>query len=320
MPSAPLNVVTIPVKEVVVAENRHILKINSSSWLYESIQLIGLRTPISVRARADGKYDLVAGRQRLLAMTRLNSTAIPAFVFDSSTPDRDIELWELSENLHRSDLDRLERAQLTNRYWKLEKEAKTAMVDSQSTAQETAEEVSGQVDQKPVKGGRPKSGVSQTARELNRPLKEVQRDIKIATLSPEAADAARQLNGKNGKPLSDNESALLAAVKETTPEGQIAVLESHTKPAKDAVTEQPAVITTTPTEPVIQARAPAQLPQVTLLDHAWDNATDEERLSFCEDVILPWIVKEPKRKDAARKLFEAMIQHHSRIADNHTAH
>lgn len=85
--------------------------------IMESIPRVGgLLHPIAIRYVdgfaidediIDGVPVLVAGRHRLEAMKRLGEPRIDCLIFDS---ERNARLWEISENLHRSDLDRLQRA------------------------------------------------------------------------------------------------------------------------------------------------------------------------------------------------------------------
>lgn len=74
-----------------------------------SIKASGLLQPIVVRARGDGKWELVAGERRLRAVTRLGWTDIPAVVRDFD--DRAMLTLALVENLQRTDLNPLEESQ-----------------------------------------------------------------------------------------------------------------------------------------------------------------------------------------------------------------
>ncbi len=86
------------------------------------------------------------------------------------------ELQEIAENLHRSELTALERDTQIGRW----------------------------------------AGVRKVARELNLGRKDVERAVKVASISPEAKQAARVAG------LDDNRTALLAVAKEATPEAQVA--------------------------------------------------------------------------------------------------
>ena len=77
--------------------------------LEASIKASGLLQPIVVRARGDGKWELVAGERRLRAVSRLGWTEIPAVVRDFD--DRAMLTLALVENLQRTDLNPLEEAE-----------------------------------------------------------------------------------------------------------------------------------------------------------------------------------------------------------------
>lgn len=105
-------------------------------------------------------------------------------------------MWEISENLHRAELTTLERAEHVAEWIRL--------------AEQQAEDLSAQVAQKGrYKSGdkphRPKGGLSAASRELGIDRDTARRSMKVASLSPEAKDAARETG------LDDNRSALLKA-------------------------------------------------------------------------------------------------------------
>src|SRR5690349_7292916 len=74
--------------------------------LADSIDQIGLRHPITVREKGE-KYLLVAGRHRLEAFRKLGREFVPASIVKRTNDEA--RLWEISENLHRADLTKLER-------------------------------------------------------------------------------------------------------------------------------------------------------------------------------------------------------------------
>lgn len=100
----------------------------------------------------------------------------------------DAEMWEISENLHRAELTKLERDEQISRWVELIE----------------LKRVSAQVEQKPS-GGRPESGVSAASRELGIERMDAARAVKVAALSDEAKEAAREHG------LDDNRTALLEA-------------------------------------------------------------------------------------------------------------
>jgi hypothetical protein len=114
-------------------------------------------------------------------------------------------MWEISENLYRAELSVTQRAEQIAEYATLAEEKRQA------------ERVSAQVGQNAPH--RPEGGDSLAARDLGITRQEVQRAQAIAGLPEETKQAARDLG------YEDNQSALLAAAKERTPEAQIASLQ-----------------------------------------------------------------------------------------------
>lgn len=80
--------------------------------LAESIKTHGLVQPIIVRAMGDG-YELIAGERRLRAGQMAGLVTIPALVRDAS--EEQMLEWALVENIHRADLNALERARAYRR-------------------------------------------------------------------------------------------------------------------------------------------------------------------------------------------------------------
>jgi ParB-like chromosome segregation protein Spo0J len=164
--------------------------------LAESMQRLGQLQPISAHKPDDGTLLLVAGLHRLEAAKHLGWEEIEAVFVTGNEIER--ELQEIAENLHRSELTALERATQIGRWADL-----------------TAVKV-GQVDP-PTGGAQPaEKGVRKVARELNLERKDVERAVKVASISPQAKQAARDAG------LDDNRAALLIVAKESTPEAQVA--------------------------------------------------------------------------------------------------
>lgn len=183
--------------------------------LVVSIEKIGLQNPISVyfvdNFEIDGEMVdhvpvLAAGMHRLEAIKRLGFDLIECDVFGSQ---REARMWEISENLHRNDLDRAQRALHEAEWIKLREEQEA--------------EVSGQLGQKLSKRGRPEgrpeSGLALAAREL--PVKggteeakrhRLRRDMEIASAGEEVLAEARKAG------LAKNERALLEVAR--APEDQ----------------------------------------------------------------------------------------------------
>ena len=178
----------------VIRQNAHARAIDEKAVvaLAESIKSIGLKTPITVRPMQivvncqlkDG-YEVVSGQHRLEAVKMLGLEEIECFVTeDDETACR---MWEISENLHRAELPQMERDKLVAEWERL-----------------TGKEVSRQVAAKPH-GGRPQGGIRDTARQLGLDERDVRRAIKVASITPEAQQAAHEVG------LADNRSALLEA-------------------------------------------------------------------------------------------------------------
>jgi len=81
--------------------------------LAESIKTNGIIQPIIVRPAATG-YQLIAGERRLRAAQLASLTTIPALVRQAS--DEQLHEWALVENIHRADLNPIERARAYQHY------------------------------------------------------------------------------------------------------------------------------------------------------------------------------------------------------------
>lgn len=165
--------------------------------IMESIPRVGgLLHPIAIRYVdgfaidddiIDGVPVLVAGRHRLEAMRRLGEPRIDCLIFDS---ERNARLWEISENLHRSDLDRLQRADHETEWMKW---AEGGDLISGHGVQKSKSEAN------PKGAGRTESGISLAARSLPIPgktdeakRKHLSRSNTISTkTTPEAKQAIR---------------------------------------------------------------------------------------------------------------------------------
>ena len=102
MNDTPENVSMVPIARIEVLNSRD-RNMKVFEEIVESIQLIGLKKPITVAERAgdDGqpKYLLVCGEGRLNAFRILGETHIPALVVDVS--DEDAFIMSLAENIAR---------------------------------------------------------------------------------------------------------------------------------------------------------------------------------------------------------------------------
>lgn len=77
--------------------------------LAASIERQSLLNPIHVMAKQDGVYALIAGQRRYLAFKFLGRTTIPAVVI-SETSEAEATAMSLVENVHRADMNPLDKA------------------------------------------------------------------------------------------------------------------------------------------------------------------------------------------------------------------
>ena len=201
--------IRVPIDSVIVAGIHRESDPEMVTSLAQSMSTIGLKTPITIRVRktelspdrTHTEHLLVAGRHRLEAAKSLGWTEIDTFVLDGD--DTDARLWEIAENLHRKELNDLERSVYIAEWFEL------------------AKRQFGQVVQKP-EGGRPEGGIAEAARLLPVPgktedgkRKTIERALKIAAITPEAKEAAAAAG------LADNQHALLGVAGEKTKEEQL---------------------------------------------------------------------------------------------------
>lgn len=97
---------TINISGIEVGATRRAIDQSNVDRLKDSIQLIGLQTPITVMAVPDGpntRMILVAGAHRLEALRQLGEEDVDAIVMEGDQDAAD--LWEIDENLARGELD-----------------------------------------------------------------------------------------------------------------------------------------------------------------------------------------------------------------------
>ncbi len=148
------------------------------SKLVESMQELGLRTPITVRVDpADENPDvfLVAGYHRLEAAKRLGWDEIECFVTEEADEDLS-RMWEIAENLHRGELTALEVNEHRAEYLRL--------YNKRVSAKRLAET-------KRVESGRPEGGISAASRAVGISRQAAEIADKIADIVPEAKEIAR---------------------------------------------------------------------------------------------------------------------------------
>lgn len=215
--------------------------------LMDSIQRIGLQTPISVRWVGDSLM-LVAGRHRLEAVRRLGWDMVDCTMLTGT--DDEARMWEIAENLHRAELTVLERDEHIAEWVRLAGVCKGAQVAPPGGAQP---------NDKGIKAASRELGIERTA---------AQRATKVAGLSPEAKAAAKETG------LDKNQSALLKAAKEA-PEEQAAKVRQIAE--QRAVKPAPAPLNDLETEEQ----------WMTAIMRVWNRAAPQWRERFLETVDTP---------------------------------
>ncbi|MBS7698690.1 MULTISPECIES: hypothetical protein [unclassified Chelatococcus] len=171
---------------------------------------------------------------------------------DGDAPDASTigKLAEIAENLHRRQIDDIERGELIASWIALRDERKRTLADKVA-----------QVGPPPG-GKQPRNkGIRAAAKDLGMTRQTVERAVKVAALAPEAKAEAR----KRG--VAGNQTVLLAAAREPTPELQVSAIRRGTE------------------ERI--APPPAETPSILqmLLD-AWAKADEATRQEFLRQVEL----------------------------------
>ena len=127
--------------------------------LAESIRTLGLIQPITVRAKADGRYQIISGERRFRACQQAGMDMIPAYIRDAN--DQGMLEMAIVENIQREDLDPIEVAMSYQR-----------LIEECSLTQE----------QMAVRVGKKRASVTNYLRLLKLPAK-IQHDLKVGLLS-----------------------------------------------------------------------------------------------------------------------------------------
>lgn len=166
-----------------IRERRRTLDKRKVDELAKSMAVIGLQQPISVWSPNETLAVLVTGHHRFAAAVKLGWDEIDCIFVNMDEADR--RLWEISENLHRTELTELERSEHINEWRRLTAE-KVFQVETPSGGKQPAE-----------------IGVRKTASELGVSAAQVSRAKAIADIAPDAKEAVRAAG------LDNNQSALL---------------------------------------------------------------------------------------------------------------
>lgn len=188
----------LSIGDIEVPEGRREIDPAVVKRLADSIESVGLRHPITVRRKGE-RYILVAGRHRMEACRKLGREHVPATIV--SMTNAEARMWEIAENLHRAELTKLQRA-------------------------EQIEEWRGLVVQVAPPDQPAERGVRKTAEALGVTREDVRRAESIASIIPEAKEAAEEAG------IDDNQSKLLQVAREA-PERQVAKVRELVIPKGD---------------------------------------------------------------------------------------
>ena len=190
--------------DMVIPDGRRAINQSAVDAIAESIKQIGLLTPITVRILGEGEQvELVTGAHRVAAAKKLGWDGIESIIRDCD--EIEARLWEIAENLHRSDLTALERDEQIAEWIRLCKERKVAQLAP------------------PLGGPQPNEGGKRAAaKELGINRRGIDRAAAVDSLSDEAKQAAREAG------LDNNRSALLEAARYETPSAQVHYLQNRT--------------------------------------------------------------------------------------------
>ena len=127
--------------------------------LADSIRTLGLIQPITVRKKADNRYQIISGERRFRACTMAGMAMIPAYI--RQTNDQGMLEMAIVENIQREDLDPIEVAMSYQR-----------LIEECNLTQE----------QMAVRVGKKRASVTNFLRLLKLPAK-IQHDLKVGLLS-----------------------------------------------------------------------------------------------------------------------------------------
>lgn len=194
----PLQIRRFRVKDIIVQKKRPIDP-KLVADLAMSIGVVGLQNPITVHVDNHGRPHLVAGNHRRAAHKLLGRKKIDCVIVEGTLIDD--KLREATENLHRSRMTALERAELTVNWWSAI-ERKTASLKKSKKPQQRADK-----------------GIRRAAKHLGMSRDRIRRSMAIAALPAEVKAAATKAK------LHNNQKILLALSRLPSPREQIAEIQ-----------------------------------------------------------------------------------------------
>jgi ParB-like chromosome segregation protein Spo0J len=108
------------IDHIVIGDGRRALNMSAVDRLAESMQRLGLQVPVAVRIEDEMVIDgqltlgvpvLVAGAHRLAAARKLGWTTIETVILTADESEDEYRLWEIDENLTRSELSATQEAE-----------------------------------------------------------------------------------------------------------------------------------------------------------------------------------------------------------------
>lgn len=238
LPVAPptYDVQELEIADIKVKGGRRALDQAKVSELVQSISVLGLRNPITVRlvtkqirwGKTKTEHIVVDGLHRLVAMKQEGHTTIPCFIIEADK--RGARMWEISANLHRADLTPTEYDEQLAEWVQLYDEVQPIGQNVQDQDRRKVS-ISEAARRLPVKG-----------KNLAAKRKRVERALKSASVSPEAKEEARKVGVYNSSNLRK-----IAAKK--TVEDQLKLVHQLAAP-KTATGDTTKTKTAVPTEPL----------------------------------------------------------------------
>jgi ParB family chromosome partitioning protein len=190
----------IAIADITVPPTKRGINDEAVDGIMASMTQLDFQTPITVYLdEKTGQPTLLVGGQRLEAARRLGWKVIAAIIVDWEPDQR--RMWEISENLHRAELKALERDEQIAEWINLvERRRQKGQASNEANKPSQVAPVS--------KGGRGKEGGARAAaRELKIGKDDAHRAKKVAGLSEEAKQVARETS------LDENRRVLLEATK-----------------------------------------------------------------------------------------------------------
>lgn len=238
----------------------------------ESIEQIGLQTPITVRRTADDDIVLVSGLHRLQAVRALGWDKMQCRI--APIDEQTARLWEISENLHRAELSKLERDEQIVEWMRLTSEQLSPQGNeklAEAREVQSAQSEPFESKRKDGRGHRKESGTRAAARGLGIDRNEAQRAMKrVKRIAPDIRNEIRAI------PAIADKSVELDALARATPDQQSAAVAAVKMGMAKNAREALAQTAPTPREPELPLLAPPPCPPGDAMEKNRDSAISTE--------------------------------------------